>query len=44
MPAVLSFARVAARFDDTFRLVVGPDLASRLVIRAMAFAGKLRGA
>ncbi|CAN5460794.1 hypothetical protein BH10ACT11_BH10ACT11_21810 [soil metagenome] len=44
MPAVLPFARLAADYDDTFRLVVGPDLASRLVIRAMAFVGRLRGA
>lgn len=44
LPAPLSFARVAAGFEDTFRLAVGPDFVSRGAIRALALVGRLRGA
>jgi mannose-6-phosphate isomerase-like protein (cupin superfamily) len=43
LPTPLAFAVVAASFEDTFRLAVGPDLLGRGTIRALALAGRLRG-
>jgi hypothetical protein len=43
MPGPLAFAALLTEFDDTFRLVAGPDLVVRGMLRALAPIGRARG-
>jgi mannose-6-phosphate isomerase-like protein (cupin superfamily) len=43
MPGPLAFAALLTEFDDTFRLVAGPDRLVRGALRALAPLGRARG-